>query len=1042
MADIQYKEIPLNGRLRTADDPAELLSEGGIVDCQTVQNMRYTDRHPVAIGGTTKVNTTVLGNPQIKSMFQFRKDSPAESNVLVSARDSNGLNQKVYKNGTAIPSAGDFTATAVFTDSTGYGNPKFSTAPGEKVVYCNGKDTAIWGGAEMKPIGFLDMDPNGTYKYDYTEQVKNSLTDSNNIATLHRRADTVDANTMLLLHLDNNVTDSSPTTAHTVTNTNVTFDSSTQKFGTHAAVFNGTNAELTIPDNADFDFSGGIFTIDFWYKPTGAGGTVYYQETDANNYFEIIDIGYDIGLTVVAASAAVVSLGTTGNLLVTGAWHHVAVVENGDNWYLFVNGVLKSSSVDTDRAANYTGVVHIGSGRAPFWLAGTLDEFRVSNSARWTASFDPPSIAYGSSNITTIYVGSQLPTQGINPYVGTANTAAGAVTGSYWSSAGWTSLGTVSGVGATPLSTTGKNTWTFTSTATTAKLKSIDDKVMYWYRFDITNCDTTTTLYQVTLDIPFQAMKELWDGNYRNISSFLVYKNSTFNDYTVNVFQDSWSSSDTSSFVELDSLATATDFIVAGFTERQMGFRTNLIGGHVNTTASTSATVSYYNGTGPATTAASWTSVGTTDDGTINSAISYAKSGTITWTPPDFSAEFPVSISSSTGSASPSMYYYKIQFSQNLSADVQAFFIGGILAPEVVSGHKFSVHHVDRLWLWGDEKDPLRGFCTAKDTAQVLRGTDTVEIFLKNTPVAGVSLFERYGSTATNVQLVCEPSRTWAIVGETIENFKPNCIDEANGCTAPLTMDVATVETQVGVFRRVGMWQAQNAIVMSDGSSVIEISRDIRDKFDPKHANYIGASTLATCSGWIDPVFNEYHWVIPGTTQWVYDILRRKWYEAPLAATKRIACGCAVYDTNGIAYSYGSTASGYMYRMDYGTTVDGIGIPFALQIADVAPTGNILDRTEVCSVRLAGKAKSTTSQTVLVEHFGDTSTTASVPAIAGISMTNSGKRLFNVIRSMGTNPKNNVFHSIKLSITTTDETYGFEPIFLTIGYRNLGKDTR
>ena len=40
MADdrlVLYKELTLNGRLRTADDPAELISEGGVVDYQSAQ---------------------------------------------------------------------------------------------------------------------------------------------------------------------------------------------------------------------------------------------------------------------------------------------------------------------------------------------------------------------------------------------------------------------------------------------------------------------------------------------------------------------------------------------------------------------------------------------------------------------------------------------------------------------------------------------------------------------------------------------------------------------------------------------------------------------------------------------------------------------------------------------------------------------------------------------------------------------------------------------------------------------------------------------
>ena len=1059
MADdriVTYRELPLNGRLRTNDDPAELVSEGNVVDLSLLQNMRYFDSHLQGIGGTTKINTTVLGNPQIKNMFQFRKDSPAESNVLVAARDSNGLNQKVYRNGTAIPSAGDFTATALFTDSTGYGTPMFSTAPGEKAIYCNGKDTAIWGGSEMKPIGFIDMDPNGTYKYDYTEQVKNSLTDSNNIATLHRRADTVDAATMALWHFDNSPNDATAA-AHNLTEVSAAYSTSVKKFGTHSV--GGSGGYFTIADHADFDFSGGTYSIDFWINPTAKTGTIYHQGS-ATDYYKIYFNGSGVlVMDIYAASSLVLSHGIDVlSPLQLGVWSHVALVESGNNYYSFINGALLNTYSGVERAANYASAIAIkamNDGSTIF--NGYLDEFRVSNSARWTDSFDPPTLAYGSTTITSIYVGSQLPVQGVNPYVVTANTTAGAVTGNYWSSSGWASLGAVSGVGATPLSAVGKNTWTFTSTASIVRQKAIDDKVAYWYRFDITDCDATTTISQLTLDTPVQALKELWDGQYRTVNSFLVYKNSTFNDYAVNVFEDSWTSTDTNTFVELDSLATATDALYIGFSERQMGLRLNLIGGHVNTTASTIATVSYYNGTGLATNSDSWTWVGTTDDGTANAGIAVSKSGTVTWTPPALSAEFKVSISGSmTGdrvidvllnpsnapAQSQRMYFYKVVFSQNLSADVQLFFIGGITAPEDVAGHKFAVHHVDRVWYWGSEKDPHLGFCTSRETAQVLRGADTVSFYLKNTPVAGISLFERYGSTAANVQLVCEPTRTWAIVGETVENFVPNCIDSSNGCTSALTMDVATVEILPGTFRRVGMWQSQGGIVICDGSSVTEVSHDIKDKFDPKHANYIGASTLAACSGWIDPVYNEYNWVIPGTTIWAYDILRKKWYEKPLATSKRPSCGLAVYDTNGIAYSYAATASGFMYRMEYGTTIDGTAIPFAVQIADVAPTGSISDRTEACSVRLVGKAKTTTTQAVLIEHFGDSSTTASVPAIPGVSMANSGKRLFSVIRSMGTAPKNHIYHAYKLSVSTSDETIGFEPVFLVLGYRSIGKDSR
>jgi hypothetical protein len=451
----------------------------------------------------------------------------------------------------------------------------------------------------------------------------------------------------------------------------------------------------------------------------------------------------------------------------------------------------------------------------------------------------------------------------------------------------------------------------------------------------------------------------------------------------------------------------------------------------------------------------------------MTSGISFSKSGTITWNPPPLASEFKAVIGlpskekekvvvnspgeetitntvfkKSTVDVKSPMYWYKIQFSANLSSDVQLYFVGGIPAQEDIDGYKFTTEHAGRTWYWGDEKQPNRFKASALNAPQVVNGDDTLEDFLGDAtaPVAGRSLFERFGSTTTNVQIICKPTQTWAITGETLENFRPFLLSDGIGCTAPLTMDVGTVEFSLGMFKRAAIWQGQSGIYMSAGDSPQEISNDIRDKFDPKHANYLTAAVLATCTGWIDQVYNEYHWVIPGSTDWVYDIKRRKWSEAPKAS--KIHCGVAVSDTSGIPYSYGFTATGFIERLEYGTTFDGTAIAHVLQFGDVAPTGSITDRTELRSIRLVGKAKETTDQTIAVSHYGDSSTTASVPTITAMSMSNSGKRLFNVFRSLGIVALNHIFHSLKFSVSTSDETIGFEPIFAVLGYKVVGKDKR
>ena len=83
----------------------------------------------------------------------------------------------------------------------------------------------------------------------------------------------------------------------------------------------------------------------------------------------------------------------------------------------------------------------------------------------------------------------------------------------------------------------------------------------------------------------------------------------------------------------MDSLVSSTEYLLAGFIERQQGLHCKLIPNHTNTTASTVLTVSYWNGT-------EWVSVGTINDGTSSDSISFAKSGYITWNPVDENTEF------------------------------------------------------------------------------------------------------------------------------------------------------------------------------------------------------------------------------------------------------------------------------------------------------------------------------------------------------------------------------------------------------------------
>jgi len=214
--------------------------------------------------------------------------------------------------------------------------------------------------------------------------------------------DTVDAETKLLLHLDNNVTDYE-LTPKTVTNNNVTF-STTNKFGTHSASFNGSTSVLSVPDSEDFNFGSGDFTMEAWVNipsNTGSGQRVIIGHlTDASNWMGISYIdqaGYYVFYAIMAIQGVytVELIGTITPTLNT--WNHVAFIRNGNTWTLYVNGVADGSTTESNVAGNFTGDFCVGArtagGSLPF--NGLIDEIRISKGiARWTSNFTPPSSPY------------------------------------------------------------------------------------------------------------------------------------------------------------------------------------------------------------------------------------------------------------------------------------------------------------------------------------------------------------------------------------------------------------------------------------------------------------------------------------------------------------------------------------------------------------------------------------------------------------------------------------------------------------------------
>ncbi len=231
----------------------------------------------------------------------------------------------------------------------------------------------------------------------YEDRASDSVIDDN--GKIVERYIGCDTNAQLLLHLDNNVTDSSPF-AKTVTNTSVTFSDAVYKFG-YSGVFNGA-AKLTVPDSDDWNFGDNPFTVESWIRVPSFGTKIpiWSQVTNSQNLIICRINSTSIDFNVQASGSVQVQVNVAHGMNVD-TFHHVAVIRGwGGNANMFavtVDGTAVGTSEVTYTIPDYAGVLQIGSdtGNYGYYLTGYVDEFRVSNGvARWTANYTPDGTAY------------------------------------------------------------------------------------------------------------------------------------------------------------------------------------------------------------------------------------------------------------------------------------------------------------------------------------------------------------------------------------------------------------------------------------------------------------------------------------------------------------------------------------------------------------------------------------------------------------------------------------------------------------------------
>lgn len=216
-----------------------------------------------------------------------------------------------------------------------------------------------------------------------------------------------DTDTVVMLHMNGTdgsttFTDSSSNTKTVTANGNAQIDTAQSQFGGASGLFDGSGDYLSIPDDADWDFGTGDFTIDLWFRSNVA-------DPNTDRVFSMGDVDAGQGIHI-RFDDTVLDVRVQGNSFTfafnpnQNQWYHVTLTRNGSNLRAFADGTQigvteTNSSNITVSSSLFIGTSNNGGADGGQYINGWVDELRVvKGTAVWTASFTSPSAEYTDCN--------------------------------------------------------------------------------------------------------------------------------------------------------------------------------------------------------------------------------------------------------------------------------------------------------------------------------------------------------------------------------------------------------------------------------------------------------------------------------------------------------------------------------------------------------------------------------------------------------------------------------------------------------------------
>jgi hypothetical protein len=193
-------------------------------------------------------------------------------------------------------------------------------------------------------------------------------------------------------------TDSSPNGLAVTANGDAQISTTQSKFGGASLLLNGDDEYLITEENPLFDVaSEGDLTLEAWVYSTdlsvnrGVFG-VHIDSFDGNTNVYIYADG-----TVGVGRIGINEIVTDPGVVAENTWYHIAVVREGEDTTIYINGVAQVTSSEGVWSSPETPTLRIGyqhPDNGNTW-SGYIDDVRLTRAAVYVANFTPPAAQLG-----------------------------------------------------------------------------------------------------------------------------------------------------------------------------------------------------------------------------------------------------------------------------------------------------------------------------------------------------------------------------------------------------------------------------------------------------------------------------------------------------------------------------------------------------------------------------------------------------------------------------------------------------------------------